>query len=85
MKKNLLLIFLSISLFSQDISGIGQQDQNYLQGGLGYSWINGEPYLTFTLSPELSFGKIGVGLNIELMFSQNNDLKFRKDMYEGGA
>jgi hypothetical protein len=54
-------------------------------GGIGMTWINDQPYTTLTIAPDLAFGKFGVGLNIQLLFKNNDGFKFRKDEYKGGA
>ncbi len=45
-----------------------QQSGGSLQFGPGMTWIDGEPYFSFNIQPELAFGKIGVGLSIPLLF-----------------
>ena len=37
------------------------------------------------MRPDLSFGKIGVGLNIELLFNNSDGFKFRKTGWDKGA
>ncbi|MCK5075480.1 MAG: hypothetical protein KAR38_03840, partial [Calditrichia bacterium] len=90
MKKIFLVLFIMLMgsslLFSQNFGNpLPEDDMNSVAGGLGYTWIDGQPYTTFTIAPDLSFGKIGVGLNIQLLMGTNNDFKLRKDEYEGGA
>jgi hypothetical protein len=48
---------------------------NELQGGLGMTWIDNQPYYTFHLRPEFSFGKIGVGLDLVLDFDAHGKLR----------
>ncbi|MCK5077792.1 MAG: hypothetical protein KAR38_15525 [Calditrichia bacterium] len=85
----LILIIIMISstmIFSQNFGNpLPEEDQSSLAGGLGFTWIDGQPYTTFTITPDLSFGKIGVGLNIQLLMDNNNSFEFRKEEYEGGA
>jgi hypothetical protein len=86
MKNFLITLILFASLSAQNMSQIGSgEDKNVFEGGLGVASINGKTYTTFTLSPEFSFGKIGVGLNLELMFDNEGGFEFRDDMYKNGA
>ncbi|MGI6544318.1 MAG: hypothetical protein ACOX44_14980 [Limnochordia bacterium] len=41
-----------------------------LSGGLGLSLINQELYLTTTVRPDISIGKLGIGLDLTLNFNQ---------------
>ncbi len=60
-------------------------EQNSVMGGLGMTWIDGQPYTTVTLAPEFAFGKFGIGLYLQLLMDNNNSFKLRKDEYQGGA
>jgi hypothetical protein len=76
--KMIILIFLLFyTSFAQNMSSVTSLHPNAIEGGLGITYINGAPYMTFSISPDLSFGKIGVGLNIELLFDNRNNLAFR--------
>ncbi|HHE54721.1 MAG TPA: hypothetical protein ENL21_02985 [Caldithrix abyssi] len=80
------ILFLSFSfLFAQGVDPFGQEDQSYFNGGFGMTWIDGKAYTTFTLTPELSLGKFGMGLNIELLFNNSEGFKFRKTGWDKGA
>jgi hypothetical protein len=83
MKKLAFLFALVFTFYSQDISSIGDKDKNEINSGLGLAWIDGEPFYSFSISPDLSFGNFGVGVNIELFFNKDGDL--RTDMYDSGA
>ncbi|MFC2088867.1 hypothetical protein ACFLSX_04635, partial [Calditrichota bacterium] len=61
------------------------EELNYFQGGLGVTWIDGVSYTTFSLTPDFSFGKFGVGLNIELLFNNTEGFQFRKEGWDKGA
>lgn len=53
--------------------GLGYREEGGIfYGGVGYSSIEGEDYISVNFRPELSFGKIGVGLNINLLYSTSN-------------
>jgi len=45
-------------------AGTGQ-----LTGGLGYARIGDEDYFAVTIRPEVAFGKIGIGLNVDLLYN----------------
>lgn len=49
---------------------------------IGTTIIGGKTYISMRLQPELAFGKVGVGLDVPLLFS--TDGKFRTDEYKGG-
>ena len=83
MKKLSILLIFIFAIYAQDISSIGQKDKNEINSGLGLAWIDGEPYYSFSISPDLSFGNFGVGVNLELFFDKEGEL--RTDMYDSGA
>lgn len=84
MRSLFMSILITLGLCAQDISNIGKEEaNNFLEGGLGLTTIDGKTYTTFTLSPELSFGKFGLGLNLELLFDNEDGFAFREEMYEG--
>nr|HQU70923.1 hypothetical protein [Calditrichia bacterium] len=60
-------------------------EENVFLGGLGMTWVDGQPYTTFTLAPDFAFGKIGVGVYLQLLLDNNNNWKLREDEYKGGA
>ncbi|MCL4540071.1 MAG: hypothetical protein M1469_07355 [Bacteroidetes bacterium] len=92
-----LFVALSISIlvlvsdsFAQNYNGsILPTDQNEISGGLGITWITdngGEPvpYYSIGVLPDLSFGKIGVGLDFTLLVS-SKDGTIRKVDWSNGA
>ncbi|MGQ9561131.1 MAG: hypothetical protein ACUVWA_11505 [Candidatus Oleimicrobiaceae bacterium] len=52
-------------------------------GGLGFASIDGDNYLSFNIRPELSFGKVGVGLNINLLYNLESGRIRSKDWDTG--
>jgi hypothetical protein len=50
---------------------------------LGYTSIDGQPYISFRLKPELSFGKLGIGLDIPVVYGLNGQ-GLRLDEYTDG-
>jgi len=82
----LFIIFTTALGFSQAFQDpFREPDQNTIQGGIGITWIDDEPYTTFTIAPDLSFGKFGVGVYLQLLMDNKNDFKLREDEYKGGA
>lgn len=59
-------------------------DQSSLTGGLGMTWIDGQPYTTFTIAPDIAIGNFGIGIYLQLLLDNNNDWKLRKVEYEDG-
>ena len=37
--------------------------------GVGFTWIDGDPFLRFQLQPEIDLGKIGFGLDVVLLYN----------------
>ncbi len=72
----LLLISLLVSspLNAQYQSNLvpGVSNQGAFMGGLGYSRIDGEDYLTLSLRPELAFGKFGIGFDIPFRYNMDS-------------
>lgn len=88
-----IILILMVGLFVYISSAAGQSfrdpyrypEQNQVMGGVGMTWLDGQPYTTLTIAPDLAFGKFGIGIYLQLLFDNNNSLKFRKDEYKGGA
>ncbi len=68
-----LLILSFLSLHSQGLRELKQQNQ--FAGGLGLTWVNGEPFYLFNISPDISFGKFGLGLDVNLRLDKNGSLR----------
>jgi len=78
-------LFFSTFLFAQSYDPFADEDNSQLNGGFGVTFIDGTAFTTFNVSPELSFGKLGIGLNIELLFNNSDGFKFRDDGWKTGA
>jgi hypothetical protein len=59
-------------------------EQNYFDAGLGVTWLDGTPYTTFTLAPDISIGNFGVGIYFQLLFNNEDNWKVRTLEYEDG-
>ncbi|MCX8056058.1 MAG: hypothetical protein N3F03_00425 [Ignavibacteria bacterium] len=73
--KTVLFCFLLITFHLQAQGLRDLKNNNQFTGGLGLSWINGEPYYLFNLSPDLSFGKFGIGLDVNFRIDRNGNLR----------
>jgi hypothetical protein len=63
------LLFTGLNVFGQFT--FDETDAGVVDGGLGMSWIDGEPYYTFQFRPEISVGKFGMGLDLNLEFNSD--------------
>jgi len=81
------LMFLSFIylLPAQNMDSFMEEPGNSVNGGVGITFIGDTAYTTFTIAPEFAFGKLGIGLNIELLFNNNDGFKFRKEGWDKGA
>jgi hypothetical protein len=84
------LLFVSISRpllaqpMQQQPSKLGMlTNQQMVTGGLGMTIIDGKPYYLFHLFPELSFGKIGIGLDLNIRVGEDGKIRNEdfKDFY----
>lgn len=55
-----------------------------LNGGLTYTRIDGKDYVGMVLAPELTFGKVGVGLDVPILYGLD-DKSFRTEMFKDGV
>lgn len=68
-----LLLFFSLSLKAQ-FSSLNPTG-NMVGGGMGITWINGQPNYAMHFFPEFSFSKFGLGLDLNLEFDANGNLR----------
>ena len=72
MKKILIFVMLLFSLQTQaQFDNALNPGEGVLDGGIGMTWIDGQPNYTFRFRPELSFGKFGAGLDLNLEFNSD--------------
>lgn len=86
----LLLLICAAPLAAQDTATKKATDTlmketGLLEAGMGVVWIDGKSHFSFTITPDISLGKLGAGLRIELLFDMTDNFKFRKVAWEGGA
>jgi len=62
------MMILPISTFAEEESGGGLADKatSALGGGVGMTFIDGVPFLNLAITPDLSFGPVGIGLDLIL-------------------
>ncbi|MFI5253649.1 MAG: hypothetical protein ACHQQQ_14605 [Bacteroidota bacterium] len=75
MKHCIVICLLAMVIFSRSRAQFPSTAPNQFQGGFGLTWINNEPFYAFHLRPDLSFGKIGVGLDLNLEFDSQGKLR----------
>jgi hypothetical protein len=67
--KKIILLSLICLIFGQD-----QEIESVLTGAFGSATINDKVYNQFSLRPEITSGKLGIGLDIYFYFDENGDL-----------
>ncbi len=81
------LVFLTNLSFSQEEAStpteIPTTIPSTITGGLGLTWIDGEMYYLVNVSPDLSFGKFGAGLDLSLHISSKTNKIRHEDFDEG--
>ena len=74
----LLLLIVTISSYSQTYHTQYQmlrQNEGFLGGGFGVTWIDNKPFYTLRFFPELAFANFGVGLDLRLEFDAEGNLR----------
>lgn len=69
----LFVLFCSISLLGQ-FDQLRDKEGN-IGGGFGMTWIDEKPHYTFHIFPELALGNIGFGLDLNLEFDSEGNLR----------
>ncbi len=71
----MLILFGSLAHAQMYVPWAERETGNYFTGGFGVTWIDNQPYYLVNLSPEFSFGKIGIGFDVNLRFSPEGKLR----------
>ncbi len=64
----LMLSVASVALSQINFYGTSLMNQGLFMGGVGYSVIDGQSYVTVHLRPELAIGKFGIGFDVPLRY-----------------
>lgn len=75
MKRLLAVSLFSMLLASASFGQFPDTIQNRLQGSIGPTWIDNQPFYAIRLRPDFSLGKIGVGLDLGLEFDAHGSLR----------
>jgi hypothetical protein len=67
-----ILIFTSVLTVSAQF---GPPEGNQIQAGGGVIWIDNRPFYSFRIRPEVAFGSIGIGLDLNLEFDSSGSLR----------
>ena len=71
-----LFILFSISINAQINSFFSlKENEGLLAGGAGLTWIDGQPFYSLHLYPEIAFSNVGIGLDLNLEFDANGNLR----------
>ncbi|CAK9002864.1 Membrane-bound lytic murein transglycosylase B (35 kDa soluble lytic transglycosylase) (Murein hydrolase B) (Slt35), partial [Durusdinium trenchii] len=60
------------------------EPRNTINAGITYTNIAGQSHVGLVLSPEFSFGKVGVGLNVPILYGLD-DQSIRTEIFEDGV
>ncbi|MBK8945850.1 MAG: hypothetical protein IPM32_11355 [Ignavibacteriae bacterium] len=76
MKNKLFILFwISFSVYTSAQIFRPSPNEGFIGGAAGLTWIDGEPFYSVHLFPELSFAKFGIGLDLNLDFDKNGKLR----------
>lgn len=84
MKRMAIMMFVLLSfqvVFGQWMGYYGKGDGE-LDGGIGMTWIDSQPYINLSFQPDISIGKFGVGLGINLLYNTDNGAIRKEDWDE---
>jgi hypothetical protein len=69
-------VLLSAQMMQQQPSKLAMlTNQQMITGGVGMTIIDGKPYYLFRLFPEISIGKLGIGLDINLRVGEDGKVR----------
>jgi len=73
-----LIFFIVMVMFFADLNAQFDRlrpNQGNVGGGFGMTWIDDKPHYSFRFFPEFAFSKIGVGLDLNLEFDSQGNLR----------
>lgn len=56
-------------VFGQWSGYMADEGTTTMDGGIGMTWIDDQAYYNISFQPDISFGKLGVGLNLSLLYN----------------
>lgn len=72
----LLIMLINVNVFSQWTGYPYYTDATELDGGIGMTWIDNHAYYTISFQPDISLGKFGLGLGLNLLYDhETGDLR----------
>ena len=80
-----MLLFFGSGLAQLADGGLGYmgQEGGLLMGGVGVTTIDDKTFFSINFRPELAFGKIGIGLNVNLLYNTGSGELRHEDWDEG--
>ncbi len=69
--KNVLIVFLIMGVGAGYAQGSGYppQEGSTLDAGLGMAWIDNQAYYSISFQPDISIGKFGMGIGVQLLYN----------------
>ncbi len=71
----ILFVIALLPVFSYGQYGRLGANQGEFGGGFGMTWIDDQPHYSFHIFPEVSFSKIGIGLDLNLEFDPDGNIR----------
>ena len=65
----LILSLFAVQMVSAQWSGYTSTQGSTLDGGIGMTWIDDEPYFNISFMPDIAIGNFGIGLNVNLLYN----------------
>ncbi|GAB4295887.1 MAG: hypothetical protein Kow0098_18640 [Ignavibacteriaceae bacterium] len=75
LKKIICLFIIVAGSVTAQFNNYPKPDEGYLTGGIGMVWIDGQPHYRLSFRPELSMANFGVGLDLNLDFDSEGNLR----------
>ncbi|MFH0735451.1 MAG: hypothetical protein V1773_13240 [bacterium] len=80
MKKIFILLFLlSVVSTNAQFQNSLKPNEGLMQGGLGLTWVDGQPFYALRVCPEFGFANFGLGLDLNLAIDSKGNM--RKENY----
>ena len=68
----IIILLLAANTWAADSMDFSEPSGN-LGGGIGMVWIDGKPYYRIQAAPEIKFGRLGAGLNLDILYNPDPD------------